>query len=277
MDQVVLVVGASSGLGRAVAQHLASEGFRTYAAARSFSGDASDKMPPDGCVPIHLDVTDGVSVEAAISAVLAEEGRIDALVNCAAILTLGACEEATTSELAAVLDTNVLGNACVIQAVLPLMRVQGSGRIVQFSSLNGRFAVPFQGAYTASKHALEGWCEALAMEVHPFGIGVTLMEPGDCRSGSQAYRRHAAAAQAQTSPYRARYDAAVAHIDHDERTGMDPVRVARAVSRTLRRKQAPMRVVVARIDQRLALWLHGLLPGRLFARIIAWYYRPRKA
>lgn len=277
MDQVVLVVGASSGLGYAIARHLAAEGFRTYAAARSFSKENVAKAPPDGCTLLYLDVGDAASVEAAVNAVQAEEGRIDALVNCAAILTLGACEEIATGELAAVLDTNMLGNVRVMQAVLPIMRAQGKGRIVQFSSLNGRFAVPFQGAYTASKHALEGWCEALAMEVSPFGISVTLMEPGDCRSGSQTYRRHAGGTQKQTSPYRARYDAAVAHIDHDERTGMDPLRVARAVARTLRRKQAPMRVVVARIDQRLALWLHGLLPGRLFARIIAWYYRPRKA
>lgn len=277
MDQVALVVGASSGLGSAIARQLAAEGWRTYAAARSFSKDSPTTIPPDGCVPIYLDVTDSACVKAAVCAVQAAEGRIDALVNCAAFLTLGSCEETDADALADVLRTNLLGSVRVIQAALPIMRAQGSGRIVQLSSLNGRFAIPFQGAYTASKHALKGWCEALAMEVRPFGIGVTLIEPGDCRSGSAAYRHHAVAAQVQASPYRARYEAAVAHIEQDERTGMEPVRVARAVARALQRGQAPMRVVVARIDQRLALWLHGLLPGRLFARIIAWYYRPRKA
>lgn len=276
MKRVALVAGASSGLGRAVAQRLAAEGFRTYAGARSFGGPDA-KIPPEGCIPVALDVTDDASVQAAVSTVLAAEGRIDALVNCAAQLMLGACEETSDAELRAVLETNVLGLARMTRAVLPAMRAQKGGRIIQFSSLNGRFAVPFQGAYTASKHAVEGFSEALALETRALGIQVTLIEPGDCRSGSDAYRGRAREALRDDSPYRTYYDRATAKIHHDETNGMNPDRVARAVAGVLRKRRAPARKVVARIDQCLALWLHGLLPGRLFVRIIGWYYGAPKA
>lgn len=274
MAGVVLVAGASSGLGRAVAERLAAEGYRTYAGARSFGSAPKERArtAPKGCIPLALDVTDDTSVAAAVQALLAAEGRIDALVNCAACLMLGACEETSDAELSAVLHTNVLGMARMTRAVLPAMRAQQSGRIVQFSSLNGRFGIPFQGAYVASKHAVEGWSEALAMEVSGFGIQVTLMEPGDCRSGSDAYRMHAGAARQEISPYAKPYETATRKIHHDESTGLMPQKVARAVSKVLGRRHAPARVVVARLDQRLALWLHTLLPGRLFYRIIRAYY-----
>lgn len=272
MTKVALVVGASSGLGRAVAQCLAAHGIKTYAGARSF---AKDVLPPPGCIPVVLDVTEDASVSAAVETVLAAEGRIDALVNCAAILMLGACEEMTDDELSRVLATNVRGMARMTRAVLPAMRAQGAGQIIQFSSLNGRFAIPFQGAYTLSKHAVEGYAEALAMETRRFGIAVTLIEPGDCRQGSQAYRLQAAASQSETSPYRDAFERASAKIHHDESTGMAPEKVARAVLKTLTRKRPPARVVVARIDQRLALWLHTLLPGRWMYRILEWYYGVR--
>lgn len=277
MAEVALVAGASSGLGRAVAEGLAAQGYRTYAGARSFATENAAISPPSGCVPLALDVTSDASVSQAVAHIVAAEGRLDALVNCAAHLTLGACEELSDAELRAVLETNVLGMARVTRAVLPQMRAQGHGRIVQFSSLNGRFAIPFQGAYTASKHAVEGWSEALAMEVRRHGISVTIIEPGDCRSGSDAYRRHARQADRQTSPYHARFVAATKKIHHDETGGMNPALVARAVARALARRRPPARVIVARLDQRLALWLHGLLPGRWFYRVIEWYYRPPRA
>lgn len=269
--RVALVAGASSGLGRAVAGRLAEDGYRTYAGARSFAVPSAAQAP-EGCMPIGMDVTDDASVQGAVAGVIAAEGRLDVLVNCAAILTLGACEDTSDAELRAVLETNLLGMARVTRAVLPHMRRAQGGRIIQLSSLNGRFAIPFQGAYAASKHAVEGWSEALALEVRRFGIQVTLVEPGDCHSGSQAYRRHAEAAQKSGSVYASAYACATRKIQHDEASGMDPDRVARAVARALKRRRPPARVVVARPDQRLALWLHGLLPGRWFGRIIAGYY-----
>lgn len=270
--RVAIVVGASSGLGHAVASKLAAEGIRTYAGARSFG---IRKEPPEGCVPITLDVTDETAVQAAISHVLKTEGRIDILVNCAAFLTLGACEETSIEELQAVLQTNFIGMVRVTQAVLPIMRAQCAGHIIQFSSLNGLVAIPFQSAYIASKHAIEGWSEALAMEVRPFGISVTIMEPGDCSGGSDAYRLHAGAARHDASPYHHAYLSAVHRIHQDETHGQSPARIANAVYRVLTKKRPPVRVAVAKIDQRLAVWLHDLLPTRFFAWCIRVYYTPK--
>ncbi len=267
MRTVALVVGASSGLGRQIAARLAGAGYRTYAGARAFA--SAESAPPDGCIPLALDVTDAGSVAAAADAVLSAEGRIDVLVNCAARIVMGPAERVSPETLAAVLDTNTVGMARVTQAVLPAMRAQGAGRIITLSSLNGRLAIPFQGAYSASKHAVEGWCEALSMEVRPLGIWLTLVEPGDCRGGSQAYRDRAPAPE----PYTEACAKALSRIDRDEAGGMDPDAVARAVLRTLRKKRPPLRVCVARIDQRLAVWLHMLLSGRLFERILRFYYR----
>jgi NAD(P)-dependent dehydrogenase (short-subunit alcohol dehydrogenase family) len=271
MARVVLVVGASSGLGRAVARKLALCGDRVYAGARTFA--EKPEAVPEGCLPVALDVTDPASVQAAVAGLLQAEGRIDALVNCAAVLSLGACEETDDATLRRVLETNFIGMARTTRAVLPIMRRQGGGRVVQFSSINGLLAVPFQGAYTAAKHALEGWNEALALETGRFGVKITLVEPGDCRGGSAAYRGHV---EASDSPYGAAYRAAVAAIERDEAGGLSPEMVAKAVARLLDRRHPPLRLRVARIDQRLAVWLHDLLPGRLFGRILARYYGAHK-
>ena len=270
--RTALVVGASSGLGYAIARWLAGEGIRTYAAARSYH---AAKEPPPGCEPVVMDVTDPVSVQSAVNQTLNKAGRIDILVNCAATLTLGAGEELSEDELRAVMETNFFGAVRVTQAVLPIMRAQGSGRMIQMSSLNGLMAIPFQGAYVASKHALEGFSEALAMEARPFGISVTLVEPGDCGGGSDTYRQKASASESVSSPYRDAYTAAVNQIHHDETNGQSPERVAAAVLRIVKQKRPPLRLRVARTDQRLAVLLHDLLPGRLFQRMIASHYAPR--
>ena len=263
---IVLTVGASSGLGFYTALRLAKEGHTVYAGARSFGGG---KPAPEGTLPVALDVTDDGSVRAAVERVVKEQGRIDAVVNCAAFFQMSACEETDPAVLTRMLDTDFVGMARVVRAALPHMRAQGGGRIVNFSSLNGLFAIPFQGAYTACKHAVEGWSEALRMETAPFGISVTLIEPGDCRGGSRAYRLENTSPD---SPYAKEYASGTKKIARDESGGMDPDRVARAVARVLAKKRPPMRKMVARPDQALARVLHAVLPGSLFARIIRAYY-----
>lgn len=269
---VVLVSGASSGLGRAVAECLAAKGFRTYAGARSFAKGVSG---PVGCEAVELNVLDDASAQSAIRCIIEREGHIDALVNCAAFLTFGSCEETSADELQAVMQTNFLGMARMTRMVLPHMRAQKFGRIVNFSSINGLLGIPFQSAYTASKHAIEGWSECLAQETRRFGVRVTLIEPGDCRSGSHKYRTCAAAAEQERSPYALWYQAAVEQITHDEDNGMPQSRVANAVCSLLSRKDPPARCLVARIDQRFAVFLHKLIGGNFFYRIMESYYAPK--
>ncbi len=157
------------------------------------------------------------------------------------------------------------------RAVLPLMRQHGGGKIVMFSSINGLMGIPFQSAYTASKHAVEGYAECLQLEGKPFGIQVMLVEPGDHRSGSDLYRRHAAA-MSPASPYAREFAGATAVIHHDEKNGSDPDRLGRKIARTLDRKRIPFRKRIASPDQHLAVLLHKVLPFSVNAAILRKYY-----
>ena len=268
-QRTVWVTGASSGLGLHTAAALKEDRWRVIAGARSFEdGEA------DGLYRLKLDVTDEDSVRRFCEKA-AEIGRPDALVQCAGMLVLGSCEETATEEFRRVIDTNYLGMVRVNRAVLPLMREQGGGKIVMFSAINGLLGIPFQSAYTASKHAIEGYAECLQMEAKPFGIQVMLVEPGDHRSGSDKYRPHAAA-MAEASPYADEYAAATARIHHDETNGSDPDRLGRKIARTLDRKRIPFRKRIASPDQHLAVYIHRFLPAKLNAAILRKYYIRKK-
>jgi len=267
--KTVLVAGASSGLGLATAREAARAGHRVFAGARGFAGQEGDG--PEGFYRLALDVTDPAGIARSVVEVERLAGPVDVLILCAARIVLGSCEETTVEELQAVLDTNFVGIVRVVQAVLPSMRARKSGLIVPFSSINGLVGTPFTGAYVASKHAVEGWAECLRMECRPFGIRVCVVRPGDHRSGGAAYREHARRAGDRGSPYAGAYARGTAAIARDEAGGSDPERLARAVARLIGKGRSGQRLV-ARIDQRLAVWLHDLLPTRLFSRILGMYY-----
>jgi NAD(P)-dependent dehydrogenase (short-subunit alcohol dehydrogenase family) len=268
-QKTVWVTGASSGLGLHTALALRDDGWRVIAGARSFEDGEKD-----GIHRLKLDVTDEESARDFCE----KAARIalpDALVQCAGMLVLGSCEETAVEEFHRVMDTNYLGMVRMNRAVLPLMRKRGCGKIVLFSSINGLMGIPFQGAYTASKHAIEGYAECLALEVKPFGIQVMLVEPGDHRSGSDKYRPHAAA-MSESSPYAEAYESSVAQIAHDEHNGSDPDALGRKIARTLDRKVIPFRKRIASPDQHLAVYVHRLLPAGVNAAILRRYYIRRR-
>ncbi len=269
---IVWVTGASSGLGLHTAQALVRAGHTVIGGARSFAGGMRDGMH---CLP--LDVTDDASAAAFVREALAISPHVDALVQCAGILMLGSCEETSTDEYRRILETDFLGMVRMNGLVLPLMRGAGGGKIVMFSSINGLLGIPFQSAYTAAKHAVEGYAECLQMEAHRHGVQVCLIEPGDHRSGSDAYRMHAAA-MSESSPYADDFADTTAIIRHDEHNGSDPDRLGDRIARLLARRRMPLRKRIASPDQRLAVWLHAMLPGRLNSRILRGYYlNPKKA
>lgn len=265
---VVWITGASSGLGLHTAEALRAAGYRVIAGARSFALPDADGGKPD-CLP--LDVTNDESMDAFAARALALAGPPDVLVNCAGVLNLGACETYAAQELRQVMDTNFFGQVSMIQRALPLMRERGKGRIVNFSSINGLLGIPFEGAYAASKHAVEGFSECLALEVGRLGVEVMLVEPGDHRSGSAKYRRRAAA-MAEASPYARHYAQATAVIAQDEANGSDPDTLGRRIVRALQKKRLPRRLRVAKADQHLAVFLHDAWP-QLFESVIDRYYR----
>ena len=175
-SKVILITGASSGIGYDAAQTLAKQGHKVYAAARRL--ELMEPLKPMGVQPIRMDVTDEASMQAGVEAVIKAEGRIDVLVNNAGYGFFGAIETVPMEEARRQLEVNVFGLARLTQLVLPHMRKQGSGRIINTSSIAGKMVFYMGGWYNVTKYSVEAFSDALRMEMKPFGIDVVMIEPG---------------------------------------------------------------------------------------------------
>lgn len=260
-SKVVLITGASSGIGRACATFLAQQGHHVYGTSRA---PRLDDLP---FTMLTLDVTDDTSVQQAVQTVLEQRGRIDVVVNNAGIGYGGAVEDTSIEAAHATLETNFFGALRVCQAVLPSMRTQASGTIINVSSIGGVMGLPYQGLYSASKYALEGMSEALRMEVKPFGVRVVLLEPGDIHTEFTANRYSTRSAEAY-SVYHDAYARALAKIESDERGGAKPELVARTVARIIATPRPRVRYVVGPFYEKLAVAVKRLVPAGLFERIM---------
>jgi NAD(P)-dependent dehydrogenase (short-subunit alcohol dehydrogenase family) len=179
-SRAVLITGCSTGIGHATAAHLAANGWTVYATARR--PETLADLEAKGCKTLALDVTDEASRSAAVAAVEAAEGAVGVLVNNAGYSQSGAVESVPDERVRAQFDTNVFGLLAMCRAVLPKMREQGWGKIVNVSSMGGRFTFPGGGIYHASKHAVEALSDALRFEVKGFGVDVVIIEPGLIRT-----------------------------------------------------------------------------------------------
>jgi len=267
--KVVLITGASSGIGQACALHLARRGYQVFGTSRRPQPGADE---PFEMIP--MDVTDDESVRQGVATVLARAGRLHAVVNNAGFGFGGAVEDTSNDEAREMFETNFFGMLRVCRAVLPHLREQRAGTIVNVSSLGGLFAQPFVGLYCATKFAMEGATEALRMEVRPFGIRVVMIEPGDTRTGFTANRRRTQASQG-SSPYADNMQRCLAVIEHDEHAGISPEAVARLLERILRSRSPRLRYPVASAFQRFAAAAGKLMPGGLFEWALMRYYRVR--
>jgi NAD(P)-dependent dehydrogenase (short-subunit alcohol dehydrogenase family) len=252
--RVILVTGTSSGFGRAIAQALHARGDTVFGTSRRPAG--SEAPFPQ----LALDVGDEASVQAAVQAVLERAGRLDAVVNNAGGGLAGAIEDTSVAEAQAQLDTNFFGVHRVVRAVLPHFRARGQGRVVTLGSLGGLVPIPFQAFYCASKFALEAYCQALRIEVKPFGVQVCLVEPGDFATGFTGHRRLAAAAARADGPYAQRLERALAVMVRDEQSNPEVAPVVRAVLRALDAPRPPLRLPVATLTQRILVALEPFLP-----------------
>jgi NAD(P)-dependent dehydrogenase (short-subunit alcohol dehydrogenase family) len=255
-SDVALVTGASAGIGRACADRLAAAGWSVTGASRRGTGSASWQ----GLV---MNVDDEAAVRAGVAELDQRHGRIDALVAAAGWGVAGAAEHTTVDEAKAQFDTNFWGCVRVVQAVLPIMRRQASGRIVLLSSIGGVIGIPFQAFYSASKFALEGFAEAVAYEVAPFGVHITLVQPGNIRTDFTASRQMAAAS-ADDPVYETALAKAVGIMERDEINGAAPESVANVVYRVLAARRPPRRVSVGKADERVGLIAKRVLPFRVF-------------
>ncbi len=178
VQRVVLVTGCSSGIGEAAALELAGRGYRVFASGRTLAGVEHLRGRSPNLEPMEIDVTDEGSVRRGVARVFNAAGRIDVVVNNAGYAIFGAVEDVGLPVLRRQFEVNVFGAMSVCRAVLPIMRRQGSGTIVNVSSLAGRVSTPLLGAYCASKFALEALSDALRVEARPFGVRVVTLEPG---------------------------------------------------------------------------------------------------
>jgi NAD(P)-dependent dehydrogenase (short-subunit alcohol dehydrogenase family) len=238
--RVWLITGCSSGFGRELALAAVAAGDRVMATARRPEALA-DLTEQDGIGTTALDVTDPASIDAAVQATLAAYGRIDVLVNNAGSLVLGAVEEVTMAELRQQMEVVFFGAAEVTKAVLPLMREQGSGTIVQMSSLGGQKTYPGFGAYHAAKWALEGLSETLATELAPLGVRVLIVEPGAFRTefNNNKYVTEQTAAYQDTAGATRRFTQELSGVEPN-----DPVKGAAAILKVLDSDRLPLRLLL---------------------------------
>ncbi len=256
--RVVLITGASAGIGLACADRLHSWGWRVFGASRRGTS-------PGGWTPMVMDVDDDTSVASGVGHVVATAGRLDAVVAGAGWGLAGAAEQTTVAEAKEQMETNFWGAVRVVQQALPVMRAQGRGRIVLISSLGGIIGIPFQSFFSASKFAMEGYGESLAYEVAPFGIEVTLVEPGNVRTDFTASRR-LVDGPSQEDAYEPAAAKAVRIMSEDEANGVSPDTVAITVERVLEARHPPRRTSTGRFGERIGVVAKRLLPYRLFER-----------
>ena len=268
----VLITGASSGLGLETAVYLAECGFQVYATMRDLSRQGPlDREAARRNVHLQvlqLDVTDQTSIQAAVTTVIEQSGGIYGLVNNAGINIGGYFEDLSEEEIRQVFEVNIFGTMAVTRAVLPYMRVARRGRIIIMSSVGGKIASLGATPYCASKFALEGFGESLAQEVRPFGVYVSLLEPGSVKTDLYGRnRRVAARALDPQGPYYEWFQRLQELMDQLARTpATSAVEVAKAVHHTLAAKRPRLRHVVGR-RSKLLITLRRYLPGELFERI----------
>lgn len=265
----ILITGCSSGIGAASASRLARAGHLVYATARR--PEQLSALAAAGCQPLALDVTDDDSMRAAVDAIVAEHGRVGALVNNAGYGEYGAIEDVDLDRVRRQFETNVIGLARMCQLVLPSMRAVGRGRIVNVGSMGGRLTFPFGGYYHATKHAVEALSDALRYEVAPFGIRVSLLEPGPIRTEFLAtIGATLADSTPDDSPYarsaRA-FDKAAHRIYRTPLLWASADAVARVIERAVTSPRPQSRYVVSR-RVRLALATRVLLPGKAWDAVL---------
>ncbi|GAA2031393.1 oxidoreductase [Agromyces tropicus] len=269
MVKTALVTGASSGMGREIALRLAADGYTVYGAARRV--ERMRDLEESGVRVIGMDVTVDDQVVAAVDRVIAETGRIDVLVNNAGFGLYGAVEDTSMDDVRYQFEVNFFGVARLTQLVLPHMRAQESGRIVNISSMGGEIYTPLGAYYHATKHALEAWSDALRYEVAPFGIDVVIVQPGIIESEWSGIM---AAPIMERSGHGAYADLARSVVENSERTyseggsgGSAPTVISDTVAKAVAAKRPRTRYAAGRMAKPL-ITARRLLSDRAFDRLL---------
>lgn len=265
MSKVILVSGATSGIGLVCAEMLAAKGHKVYATGRRVG--LGNKLP---YTQVRCDITDQKSVEECIDKVKKEAGRIDVLINCAGFAFGGGVEETTVDEAKIQFDTNFFGTHRMCREVMPIMRQQGGGMIITVSSVAAEFSVPFQSFYSTSKMALDGMMQAISMEGKPFNIIAATVNPGDVKSGFTAARFQAAAIKPD-SPYYTQTMKSIDQMKKDEMNGMDPKRVAELICKLVDKKKLKVKYFIE-FQYKVVMVLKRILPAKTVENLMMMIY-----
>ncbi|UMB54852.1 SDR family oxidoreductase [Lutibacter sp. A64] len=265
MNKVVLITGGSSGIGKSVGEILSEKGFIVYGTSRN-----PQKITDHPFKLVALDVTNVETITTAVTEVITKEGKLDVLINNAGMGITGPIEETPTDEMRKVFNTNLFGAIDVMKAVLPQMRTQKRGLIINVTSIAGYMGLPYRGIYSATKGALEIVTEAIRMEVKTFGIQVTNVAPGDFATNIASGRYHTPVFE--NSPYKKSYkenlDLMDAHVD----SGGDPLEMATAIYKIIKTPKPRIHYKVGDFLQKFSIVLKRILPDKMYEKMLMNHY-----
>ena len=248
-----------------MAQRLSQDGHKVYGTYRR------DSDPIPDVTYIKADVRDEDSLKSAVNQVLEAEGRIDTLISNAGMGIGGPLEFTPMDDARMQIDVNFMGMVRLFNLVVPVMRSQRHGHIICISSIGGLMGLPYQGMYSASKFAIEGYCQALRLELRQFGIHVTVVNPGDFSTGFTAQRNKVCDPEALAA-YPS-YAQSMESIEADENSGLKPERLARRISKIVRKRHPRSRYIIATLVQKASVLLKAILPAKWFDCILGSYYK----
>lgn len=264
MRKVVLVTGGSSGIGKAICTVLAAKGYKVYGTSRN----PENQNQKDKFSLLKMDVGDSNSIKLCVQELLDKEGKIDILVNNAGIGIMSAVEDVSDEEFNKVMDTNVLGPTRVLREVLPVMRAQKSGLVINVASIAGHISLPYRGVYCASKAALQKITESLRMELKPYNVHACVLDPGDFATSISQNRVVAQRVTEQVSPYTSDTLRVEAAVNKEVGGSSDPKIVGNLVHRIAQSKKVKVYYSAGKFMQKFAVVVKRLLPALFFEGII---------
>ena len=265
MSKVILITGGSSGIGKSIGEYLKQHGFIVYGTSRS-----PEKYHNHPFKIVGLDVKNVATINNAVAEIIAAEGKLDVLINNAGVGITGAIEEIPASEIQNNFDTNFFGPINVIKAVLPQMRKQNSGLIINITSIAGFMGLPYRGIYSASKGALELLTEAFRIELKDFNVNMSNIAPGDFATNIAAGRYHAPLKA--ESPYK-KYGSVLSDIDEHVDNSDDPIVVAKMVLKVINTKKPRTHYKVGAFMQKFSIVLRFLLPDKMYEKMLIKHYK----
>ena len=266
MNKVVLITGGSSGIGKSIGEFLHHKGFIVYGTSRNPERILNSVFPL-----VALDVRNTDSIKAAVAKIIATSGRLDIVINNAGVGITGPIEEIPTAEIKNNFETNLFGPIEVMKAVLPQMRSQKSGLIINITSIAGYMGLPYRGIYSASKGALELITEALRMEVKSFGIQVTNVAPGDFATNIASGRFHAPLIK--DSAYEIPYGNTLQLMDEHVDSGSNPNEMAEAVYKIIQNPSPGIHYKVGAFMQKISIVLKRILPDKVYEKMLMNHYK----